>query len=262
MGQQVCKSVDNSGKNTHSGQGAKSSEPPTLNTFPTMYQQHVLQKMTYPQLSELQMRMQKHAEREEIAVMIGAPDEALFLAWLVNLTGAKKVLEIGTFRGTTTMQLALAVKENDAEKGLVTTVDITKDYTISPDAEKGGFDASKYWKEAGVEKNIDFVVSGGLEYFEQVWNKATDGQFDLVFLDAHKSDYERYYEACVTKCVRKGGIIAVDNTLWHGRVLEGNDDGSEDTATIKRLNAKMVSDKRVQMVELGVADGLALCRVR
>ena len=93
----------------HSGLGAKSSEPPTLNAFPTMYQEHVLKKMTYPQLSEVQLRMQVEAEAADKAVMIGSPDEALFLSWLVGLTGAKKVLEIGTFRGTTTLQLALAV---------------------------------------------------------------------------------------------------------------------------------------------------------
>ena len=112
-----------------------------------------------------------------------------------------------------TRSLRLQVKANAPADGKVTTVDITKDFTIS---EK--FDATKYWKEAGVENNVEFVVAGGAEFFAG-YDAAAKGQYDIAFLDAHKADYDKYYEACIGSadkmgCIRQGGIIAVDNTLW------------------------------------------------
>jgi predicted O-methyltransferase YrrM len=183
-------------------------------------------------------------EKKERAIMMGAPDEASFLAWLLQLTGAKKVLEFGVFRGSTTLALVEALPED----GRVVGFDISEEYVA---------DGRAAWKAAGLDHKVDLRIGDARKTAEELL--ATPGEaesYDLAFIDADKTGYDMYYELSL-KLLKKGGIVAVDNVLWHGDVLAPKD---ADTQAIVDLNAKIKKDSRVSATMLPIADGLYLCR--
>eukprot|EP00929_Paragymnodinium_shiwhaense_P032703 TRINITY_DN18094_c0_g1_i1.p1 TRINITY_DN18094_c0_g1~~TRINITY_DN18094_c0_g1_i1.p1 ORF type:complete len:276 (+),score=59.27 TRINITY_DN18094_c0_g1_i1:72-899(+) len=224
---------------------AKTLQPPSV-AMPGVWEYVCKQQLQL--LPEDEVALIQEAEKQDRAIMMGSPDEAAFLAWLVELMGARKVMEVGVFRGTTTLSLAKAVGDG----GRVVALDITDEY-----AQTG----KKYWEQAGVADRIDFRVGSAVESMDAVL--ATPGEeasYDLCFIDANKTDYDKYFEKAL-KLVRKGGVIAVDNTLWHGQMLQPKETWSADTAAIAELNEKLLSDARVKVSLLSIADGVTLCRV-
>ena len=174
-----------------------------------------------------------------------APEEGAFLGLLVQLTGAEQVLEIGTFTGYSSTAMALALPPG----GQIVCCDISEEFTER---------AREAWAEAGVEERVDLRIGPALETLEEL--EAEGASFGLAFVDADKPNYVAYYEACV-RLVRPGGLIAIDNVLWSGRVADESDQ-EESTVAIRKLNALIATDERVDAVMLPIADGLTLARVR
>ncbi len=173
-------------------------------------------------------------------MMVG-PLEGQFLGWLVRLSGAQRVLEIGTFTGYSSVSMALALRDG----GRIVSLDVNEETTAV---------ARRYAEEAGVADRIDYRVGPALHELEQL-----DGPFDLVFIDADKPNYVNYYEAVLPKLSDEGFMVA-DNVLWSGRVVE--DGGDESTRAIKAFNEHVAADERVECLMLTVRDGMTLIRPR
>ncbi|MDN3220769.1 O-methyltransferase [Pseudomonas nunensis] len=173
-----------------------------------------------------------------------APEQGQFLALLVKLTGATRLLEIGTFTGYSALCMAAALPED----GSLICCDIPGDYNAI---------ARRYWEEAGLTARIDLRLAPALETLAQL---EQPGVFDLIFIDADKANYPRYLEHAL-RLLRVGGLAIFDNTLWSGRVLESNPE-SVDTRAIQKLNRAMKDDGRVDLSLLPIGDGLTLCRKR
>jgi len=164
--------------------------------------------------------------------------EGRFLGVLVSSLRARRVLEVGTFTGYSSISMALALPSG----GRVITCDINEETTAI---------ARRYAEEAGVADRIDYRLGPGVETIVQL-----DGPFDLVFIDADKENYINYYEATLP-LLADGGLIVVDNTLWSGRVVDEEDD-EETTRAIRALNDHVSADPRVENVLLTVRDGMNL----
>ena len=176
-----------------------------------------------------------------------APEQGQFLALLVKLIGARRVLEIGTFTGYSALCMAAALPEG----GSLICCDIPGDYNAT---------ALQYWQEAGLAGRIDLRLAPALETLGEIERQGQGGQFDLVFIDADKANYPTYLEHAL-RLLRVGGLAVFDNTLWSGRVLEENPE-SADTRAIQALNRALKEDARVDLSLLPLGDGLTLCRKR
>jgi caffeoyl-CoA O-methyltransferase len=173
-------------------------------------------------------------------MMVG-PLEGQFLGWLVRLSGARRILEIGTFTGYSSISMALALPEG----GRITTIEIDRETSDT---------ARRHADAAGVADRIDYRVGRAIDELETL-----EGPFDLVFIDADKESYVDYYENVLPKLSERGFVVA-DNVLWSGRVLE--DGGDESTQAIKRFNDHVAADERVECLMLTVRDGMTLIRRR
>jgi caffeoyl-CoA O-methyltransferase len=173
-------------------------------------------------------------------MMVG-PLEGQFLGWLVWLSAARRILEIGTFTGYSSISMAL----NLPEGGRIVSLDVNEETTAV---------ARRYAEEAGVADRIDYRVGSAIDELG-----ALDGPFDFVFIDADKESYIDYYENVLPKLSERGFIVA-DNVLWSGRVLEN--EGDESTEAIKRFNEHVAADDRVECLMLTVRDGMTLIRRR
>jgi predicted O-methyltransferase YrrM len=170
-------------------------------------------------------------------MQIGA-DQGQFMALLVKAMGARRCLEIGTFTGYSALAVALALPED----GRLVCCDVSEEWTAI---------GKPFWKRAGVAHKIDLRIGPALETL-----KALEGPFDFVFVDADKTNYANYYEACLPM-LRPGGIVAVDNTLWSGWVADrGHDDA--DTVALRKFNDKLHGDERVEIALLPLGDGVTL----
>lgn len=172
-------------------------------------------------------------------------EEGQLLALLVGLTGARTVLEVGTFTGYSTLCMARALPS----EGTLITCDITDRW-----AEIG----APYWERAGVADRIEQRVGDAAKTLGSLVEERGQNSFDLVFVDADKANYPIYYERAVS-LVRPGGLIVLDNTLFGGRVVDENAD-DPDTTAIKELNTLVRSDERVEISLLVMADGITLAR--
>ena len=135
--------------------------------------------------------------------------------------------------------------------GELIACDVSEEYTAM---------ARRYWAEAGVDGRIDLRIAPAVETLDALIADGRSGTFDMAFIDADKESYQDYYERCLT-LVRPGGLIAVDNVLWHGRVTDASD-ATVDTQAIRAFNAGLKDDGRVTLSMLSVADGLTLARKR
>jgi len=186
--------------------------------------------------------VQQHAR----GYLCSARSESQFLAWLVAFGKGKKVIEVGVFLGATTLAIAQVLPED----GKILALDVSEEFTSV---------GVKHWKDAGVAHKIDLQLKPAVEVLkEHTQDPAELNSFDFAFIDADKSNYDHYYELCL-QLVKVGGVIAIDNTLWHGQVIK-KDDKTEDTVAIVALNEKIRTDKRVDISMLCIADGLTLCR--
>ena len=193
----------------------------------------------HPVLAALRERT---APMPQSSMQIG-PDQGAFMAMLVKLTGAKRILEIGTFTGYSSTAMALALPHD----GRITCLDVSKEWTDI---------ARQAWADAGVADRIELRLGPASETLATLG----DDTFDLAFIDADKPGYDAYYEGCL-RVVRPGGLILIDNVLWSGRVADPSDD-DENTRIIRALNEKIAADERVDHVLLPLADGLTMVRRR
>ncbi|KJZ50017.1 class I SAM-dependent methyltransferase [Pseudomonas fluorescens] len=176
-----------------------------------------------------------------------APEQGQFLALLVKLTGARRLLEVGTFTGYSALCMAAALPAD----GSLICCDIPGDYNAI---------ARRYWQEAGLAGRIDLRLAPALETLAELERQGQGGQYDLVFIDADKANYPAYLEHAL-QLLRVGGLAVFDNTLWSGRVLEASPE-SADTRAIQALNRALKDDVRVDLSLLPLGDGLTLCRKR
>lgn len=178
----------------------------------------------------------------EAGMQIGV-DQAAMLGLLLRLIGAGNVIEIGTFTGLSALVMALALPPD----GRVITCDISSEWTAI---------GRRYWEEAGVAAKIDLRLAPALETLSRL----EKGAFDFAFIDGDKVNYDRYYESCL-ELVRPGGIIALDNMLWSGKVADSGN-AEESTLILRSLNLKIRDDSRVDSALLSVGDGVLLVSPR
>ncbi|MFI1203247.1 O-methyltransferase [Streptomyces sp. NPDC020883] len=175
------------------------------------------------------------------------PEEAQFLGLLIRLVGARRVLEIGTFTGYSTLCMARALPAG----GRIVTCDIS---------DKWPGIGAPFWQRAGVDGLIDLRIGDAARTLAELREHDGDGAFDLVFVDADKAGYLHYYEQALA-LVRPGGLVAIDNTLFFGRVADPAAD-DPDTVAVRTLNDLLRDDERVDIALLTVADGITLARRR
>ena len=174
-----------------------------------------------------------------------SPEQGSFLSFLVNLINAKHTLDIGVFTGYSSLVVALQLSQN----GYVTACDTNEEWTKI---------AQKYWKAAKVEDKIDLHIAPAVETLEKLISNGNEGLYDFSFIDADKINYKHYFEQSLT-LVRKGGVIAIDNVLWGGRVLD-NSDTEPSTRAIREFNSKLYKDDRVRISMIPIGDGLTLAQ--
>jgi O-methyltransferase len=175
------------------------------------------------------------------------PDQAHMMAFIVKLMAARRILEIGTFTGYSALAMALALPFN----GQLITCDVEKDW-----AEVG----RRFWEAAGVSSKIEVRIGPALETLDELERTGAGGSFDIVFVDANKPDYDRYYESSL-RLARPGGMIILDNMLFLGRVADLRDRSSS-AITLRELNVKIAQDERVDRVILPIGDGVTFVRRR
>jgi caffeoyl-CoA O-methyltransferase len=181
------------------------------------------------------------------AMMQIAPEQGQFMALLVQLIGAKKTLEVGVFTGYSSLAVALALPGD----GKVIACDVSEEYTAV---------ARRYWNLAGVSDKVDLRLAPALETLDQLLVEGEAETFDFAFIDADKENYEGYYERAL-QLIRGGGLIAIDNVLWGGRVTDAQIQ-DDSTQAIRAFNTKLHQDERVTLSLVPIADGLTLALKR
>jgi predicted O-methyltransferase YrrM len=177
------------------------------------------------------------------SIMQISPEQGQFMALLIKLIGAKKTLEVGVFTGYSSLVVALALPAD----GKIVACDVSEEYTSV---------ARRYWQKAGVADKIDLHIAPALETLDKLLTAGEAGTFDFAFIDADKGNYENYYERCL-ELIRPGGLIAIDNVLWSGKVAETEIQDNQ-TNKIRALNRKLHQDSRITLSLVPIADGLTL----
>ena len=172
-----------------------------------------------------------------------SPEQGQFMQILIQLLDAKLTLEIGVFTGYSSISVALALPAD----GRIVACDVSAEYTSI---------ARRYWREAGVEHKIDLRLGPAVETLDRLLAEGKGGAFDFAFIDADKENYDRYYERAL-QLLRRGGLIAVDNVLWHGHVLNHSVQ-DRDTHAIRTFNKKLHSDERIWLSLVPIGDGVTL----
>ena len=188
-------------------------------------------------------RLRESTEDHPHASMQTSPEQGQFLHLLARVTGAKKTLEVGVFMGYSSTWVALALPAG----GRIVACDVSEEYTTR---------ARQTWRDAGVEAKIDLRIAPALQTLDALIAQGQAGQFDMAFIDADKANYSNYYERAL-KLIRTGGLIAVDNVLWDGRVIDESVQDA-DTKAIRAFNAKLHGDARVSLSLVPLGDGLTL----
>jgi len=176
-----------------------------------------------------------------------SPDQGQFMSFLIKTMSARKAIEVGVFTGYSALATALSLPDD----GKLIACDISEEFTNI---------AREYWKEAGVERKIDLRIAPAVETLDSLL--AIPGEresFDFAFIDADKQNYKHYFEK-ILQLLRKGGVLAIDNVLWHGKVIETLDPNDADTKAIIELNELIRQDSRVDICMLSIADGVTLVR--
>jgi len=172
-----------------------------------------------------------------------APEQGQFFALLVELIGARNILEIGVFTGYSSLSLALALPQD----GRLVACDNDDESTQT---------ARAYWAEAGVADKVDFHLGAALDTLNCLLDEGHAETFDMAFIDADKENYHHYYEKCLL-LLRQGGLILIDNVLWSGRPADAAEQDSA-TSAIREFNQRLYVDDRVSLSMLPLADGVTL----
>ena len=171
------------------------------------------------------------------------PEQGQFMALLVQLIGAEHTLEIGTFTGYSALAVAMALPA----EGRVIACDVSDEWTRV---------GRRYWEEAGQAHKIDLRLGPAIETLDALTTDGKSGHFDFAFIDADKVEYGAYFDRCM-ELVRPGGLIAIDNTLWEGKVVDP-ENTDVDTEAIRAFNTKLKADERVSLSLVPIGDGLTL----
>lgn len=186
----------------------------------------------------VQRALRAETRKLPMAGMQIGPDQGALLQVLVRMLRAKRCIEVGTFTGYSALAVALALPR----EGRIVCCDVSEEWTSI---------GRRYWKKAGVERKIDLRLGPALETLAEL-----RGRFDFAFIDADKPNYWKYFERCLALLLR-GGVIAVDNTLWGGSVIDPKD-SSESTAALRAFNKRVARDRRVDIALVTIGDGLTL----
>ena len=179
--------------------------------------------------------------------MMSRPESDALLQLLIKLTGANRVIEVGTFTGSGSLAMALALPE----EGRIVTCDVNADWTAI---------VRKHWQQAGVAHKIDLRLAPAAQTIGALLKDGLAESFDMAFIDADKPGYDAYYEGCL-KLLRRGGLMVLDNMLWSGHVADP-DKHDADTDALRALNLKIKDDQRVDFCLLSADDGILLARKR
>jgi predicted O-methyltransferase YrrM len=198
----------------------------------------------HPELTALREETRSHPR----AGMQISPEQGQLMQMLVRLTGARQCIEIGVFTGYSALAVALALPED----GRILACDISDEYTRI---------GRPHWKRAGVEHKIELVLEPAINTLDARLAAGHAGRYDFAFIDADKTGYADYYERCL-KLLRTGGLIAIDNVLWSGRVARPAEPGDADTLALQHLNRILHDDPRIDIALLPIGDGLTLARKR
>ena len=178
----------------------------------------------------------------EIKRMQIDPSQCYFLHLIIKISNIKNVLEIGTFTGLSALSIALALP-NDGKLIALDKNEETNKIALS------------YFKKANQDHKIKTIIKPALESLDELENN----KFDMIFIDADKLNYKEYYERSL-KLIDKGGLIIIDNVLWHGEVAD-EDNRDKFTVYIREFNAHVSNDKRVEQIIVPLGDGMTVCRV-
>ncbi len=216
----------------------------TINLRPQLYDYILANSLREP---EVLRRLRDETAGLSAANMQIAADQGQFMALLVKLMGATSIVEVGTFTGYSALAMALALPED----GRMVCCDISEEWTAI---------ARRYWRAAGVADRIELVLQPALDTLDRLLAEHRGGDFDFAFIDADKENYDAYYEHCL-ELIRPGGLIAVDNVLWGGAVVDPAK-ADADTRAIRLFNERRVADHRVDISLVPIGDGLTLLRKR
>lgn len=192
-------------------------------------------------------RLREETQAMEHARMQIAPEQGQFMRLLVELLGAQRTIEVGTFTGYSALATALALPED----GKVIACDVSEEWTSI---------GRRYWEEAGVASKIDLRIGPANDTLDSLIAEGGADEFDFMFIDADKSGYPSYYEKGLT-LLRKGGLIGIDNALWGGSIADASDTGA-DTEAIREIDRRVRDDDRVTSSLVPIGDGLLLARKR
>lgn len=216
----------------------------TINLTPALYS--YLQKVSLRESLSLK-KLRDYTHQLSSARMQISPEQGQLMALLIQLLGAKKTLDIGVFTGYSALVVALALPK----EGKVIACDISEESTNI---------AKQFWEMAGVTHKIDLKIAPALTTLQTLLDTGEAGSFDFAFIDADKRNYAAYYEKSLA-LIRSGGLIAIDNVLWSGRVADLHDN-AEDTKSIRALNEMLHQDERIDLSMIPIGDGLTLARKR
>ncbi|HEY9647136.1 MAG TPA: class I SAM-dependent methyltransferase [Chroococcidiopsis sp.] len=216
----------------------------TIGLDPSLYDYLLSVSLREP---DILFRLRQETSQHPRASMQIAPEQGQFMALLVQLIGATKILEVGVFTGYSSLAVALALPP----QGTIVACDISEEFTSV---------ARRYWQDSGVAHKIDLRLAPALLTLDQLIADGQSNTFDFAFIDADKENYLHYYER-VLQLVRPGGLIAIDNVLWSGRVAQP-DLHDADTSSLRELNQLLHRDQRIVLSLVPIADGLTLALKR
>jgi predicted O-methyltransferase YrrM len=192
---------------------------------------------------EILRRLREETSSHPYSSMQISAEQGQFMGLLIHLISARRTLEIGVFTGYSSLAVALALPDD----GRIIACDINEEWTSV---------GRRYWREAGVERKIDLRLGPALKTLDDLIAQVQGARFDFAFIDADKENYANYYERALV-LVRPGGLIAVDNVLWDGKVIDPKVNDA-DTRAIRAFNESLHHDERVWISMLPLRDGLTL----
>jgi O-methyltransferase len=195
----------------------------------------------------LMRELRELTQGHEMPHMQIAPEQGQFMALLVELLGARQIIELGTFTGYSALCMAQAMPAS----GRLICCDINPESTAI---------AVDFWERAGVCDRIDLRIAPALQTLDKLLDAGAAGGFDIAFIDADKTNYDNYFERCL-QLLRPGGLLMFDNTLWNGAVADPEDQ-TADTLALRALNRRLLGDERVSLSLVPIGDGLTLARKR
>ena len=193
----------------------------------------------HPALKELRIETAGLPE----SMMQICPEQGALMGNLIRMISAKRTIEVGTFTGYSALAVALALPED----GQVIACDVSKVWTAI---------GKEKWEQAGVSHKIDLRLGPAVDTLDELIQQGQKGSFDFAFIDADKVNYTAYYEKCL-QLIASGGVIAIDNVLWGGSVLDSKRN-DEDTKAIRELNDFVALDERVNISMIPIGDGVTL----